>query len=241
MKRHTSAVTGSPSVITFSIQVGTSGFDVARSVARALNYAYYDWTITSQATSLASITAQEDSLAMDQAVVERMVSRLTLASVYDEEVPAGLLGLQVSMVDSALHALASIRHRQVIESVVRGIANAGRAAIVGHGAQVVLGDDPGVLKVLIYASMNYRAEQLAAEQRTKIAGATEVLECSDSLRDDFFRSAHGLDWLSPALYDICLNAEQVPTQTATEAVVVAATGLESARTPIALPASAGYG
>src|SRR5688500_16714265 len=58
-------------VVTFSIQIGSDGYTIARTVAQRLGYRYYDWHITSAAASAAEGGAEESP-----SLVDRMMSRL---------------------------------------------------------------------------------------------------------------------------------------------------------------------
>lgn len=207
--------------ITFSVQVGSGGFAIARSVAEKIGYRYYDWEITSQAAQMAGVSP--DIVAASERVpgfLERMMRRLSAApALSSEEVllepaPSAMVGL-------AVQSLTSDDYRQFIERVVVELADQGEAVIVGHAAQAVLSDRPSVLKVLILGSMEKRAERLAVEQRTALSEALKSIKQSDKDRTELFKRAYHIDWLDASAYDICVNTDKVTSDVAIDAVVAA--------------------
>src|SRR5688500_1895466 len=115
----------SPSVITFSVQLGTPGYGIARMVAAQLGYRYCDSQITSQAGATPGILQELLAGDAQDTLIERMVRRLSAATVYEEEVPAGLVGPEPAALESALKRLAAPEYRRLIEGVVREIAHRG--------------------------------------------------------------------------------------------------------------------
>src|SRR5713101_5058569 len=79
-------------VITFGVELGTPGYGIARMVAAELGYRYYDSQITSRAAEAAGFSAE--TLANDgpQTLVDRIVERLFLATIFEEELPAAMIG-----------------------------------------------------------------------------------------------------------------------------------------------------
>ena len=206
-------------VITFSVQVGTPGFAIARMVAAQLGYNYYDSQITAKAAELSGLSSE--GVAGDgQGLVERIVTRLFAANLYEEELPPSMVGPEPHVLEASLRRLASPWYRGYLEDVVRQIADRGNAIIVGHGSQVLL--NGAVLKVLIHGSMNIRAERLAAARNTTIEEATAAASELDRSREDFFQQAYGVDWLDHSLYDLSLNSDHLSVGLATRVILTAA-------------------
>jgi CMP/dCMP kinase len=205
------------SVVTFSIQVGSDGFSVARNVAERLGFRYYDWHITSKAAERED--AEED---LPYSMVDRMMKRLMAATIDQGELPASMLSPSPALLAQALQTLGRLEHRMQIEEVVRQLANSGSSVIVGHGSQVVLENEPNVLKVLVVGDLERRAARLAAEQGSSVVYAKNIVQELDKLRDDFFRATYNLDWLSPSLYDLVINTDDFATEACTALVLAAA-------------------
>jgi len=211
----------SASTITFSVQVGSGGFAIARAVAEKLGYRYYDWEVTSQAAEMAGVPP--DVVAAAERVpgfVERMMRRLSTAPALSAE--EAVLEPAPAMIMSAVQGLTSDDYREFVERVVRELAERGDAVIVGHAGQAILKKSPGVFKVLVIGSVPARSERLAAEQSSTVEQALATIKQSDKDRSDLFKRVYRLDWLDAAVYDLCINTDHVPLEVAVEAVSAAA-------------------
>src|SRR5688572_10614937 len=167
---------GSAQVVTLSVQVGSDGFAIARGVAARMGFRYFDWQITSRAF------AQDVAVGRDQpAFADRIMARLSAATILEEEVPAALMPPNPEILKDALTKLSERELRTDAETVVRDLALEGKAVIVGHGSQVVLQGWPGVLKVLTHGSFEKRAARLAAEQRSRPADVVQMLTELDAM------------------------------------------------------------
>ena len=207
--------------ITFSVQVGSDGFAIARAVATELGYKYYDWQITTKAASLVGPVPGDLNTAD---FADRILGRLSAAAVLEEEVPSGFIGPSPSLLEHALRSLSRGGYRNAIEEVVRQIAAEGEAVIVGHTSQIVLRDWPGVLKVLVRGSFEQRAARLATEQRITRHEATKMVIELDQMRRDFFDHVYNVDWLDSSLHDLTINTDQIPTAAAVQMIVTAVCG-----------------
>jgi cytidylate kinase len=205
-------------VVTFTVQLGSGGFAIARSVAEKLGYRYYDWEVTSQAAQMAGVAP--DVVAASERVpgfIERMMRRLAAAPAVPSD--EAVIEPPATMIGSAVQSLTSDDYRQFVERVVRELAAAGEAVIVGHAAQAILKGQHGVFKVLVLGDPRRRAERLAAEQRTSVESALSTVKQSDKDRAELFRRAYRIDWLDASLYDLTLNSDSVPAEAAIAAIV----------------------
>jgi cytidylate kinase len=211
------------SVVTFSVQVGAPGTAIARQVAEALSYRYYDWEVTSQAAALAGVSP-EVIVASERVpgFLERVLNRLLSASALSADETQAIFGPNPAVVTAALQSLSSEDYRSFIERVLAGLADRGEAVIVGHAGQAALAGRPGVLRVLVHGSAERRAERLAAEREMSPEEALKAIIQSDMDRAKFFKRAYKLDWLGAAAYDLTLNSDNIPTETARDIVLAAA-------------------
>jgi cytidylate kinase len=209
------------STITFSVQVGSGGFAIARAVSEQLGFRYYDWEVTSQAAEMAGVSP--DVVAASERVpgfLERMMRRLSAAPALSSE--EALLEPAPNVVGLAVQSLTSDDYRQFIERVVVELADKGDAVIVGHAGQAVLAERHNVLKVLVLGSIEKRAERLAVEQRIAVNEALATIKQSDKERTELFRRAYHIDWLDASTYDVCVNTDRITPEVAVESVVAAA-------------------
>jgi cytidylate kinase len=208
-------------IITFTVQLGSGGFVIARSVAEKLGYHYYDWEVTSQAAQMAGVSPEV--VAASERVpgfVERMMRRLAMTPMLPLDEAA--IGPAPSMMVSAVQSLTSDDYREFVERVVRELADRGEGVIVGHAAQAVLKGKAGVFKVLVIGEASKRAERLAEEQHITVDQALATIKLSDRDRAELFRKVYRFDWMDAGAYDLCLNTDFVPADVAMAAVVGAA-------------------
>jgi cytidylate kinase len=134
-----------------------------------------------------------------------------------------MLGPDPSVIATAVQSLGSEDYRRFIEQVVEGLAESGEAVLVGHAGQATLHDRAGVLKVLVYGAPKLRAERMVREERAAtIEQALKNVSDTDRDRLRLFKSAYHVDWLDPAMYDLCLNTDRLPPEECVGLVVAAA-------------------
>jgi CMP/dCMP kinase len=207
--------------VTFAVQIGSGGFEIARLVAEQLNYRYYDWEVTSEAAKQAGVSAGVVAASEHApSLLERIMDRLMSTGVYDDEVSIGRLS--ATTMSTAIQSLSSRQYRELIEQVVRQLADAGSAVIVGHASQVVLAGRSGVLKVLICGSPARRVERLAVEDGLSLQEASNAVHSSDKERGSFFKQTYGADLLGASLYDVVVNTDQVALEGAVDLIIKAA-------------------
>lgn len=217
-------------VVTFSVQVGALGYPIARAVADRLGYKYYDWEVTSRAIELSGVSQEVIEAAEGtEPLFERVMRRLYLANLLESELPPSMISGAFRMAETTVQTLSSQRYRSFIEEVVRELGAAGDAVIVGHGANIILRDRPGVLKVLVRGSLVDRARRVVLEQGGNFEEAVTALEQSDRLKGSYLHGAYGIDWLDSSLYDLVISTDHLSPTVAADAIVAAASGVSHAR------------
>lgn len=191
-------------VVTVSRQLGANGEAIAREVARRLDFGYLDQEVIVRAAGEAGVTPElvEDAEHFPS-LKERMLRAIGRSS--------GMIPFSwYAPAPEAVEALyASERYRALLEQVIREVAHEGHAVILGHGGQVILSDRWDTLRVLVTASIQLR--DLRLRDRVPDRDAEEARrqrERSDSERITYFERVHGVEWLSPRLYDLCLNTDR---------------------------------
>lgn len=157
-------------VIAISGPHGARREEVARRVAAALGFEYFDRTIASRIGAHAHASSARLE-ALDEHAIDP----------YSEAL-AGF-ALQPSM-----HAA---EYRSELYHVVRGISDAGNAVVVGHGARYVLGSHV-CLRVYVTAPRSERVDHIASRGIDQREAEREV-EKVDSDRAGFVRDYFGAD------------------------------------------------
>ena len=217
--------------ITFSVQIGSRGFEIARLVAERLKYRYYDWEVTSQAAREAGVSPQTVAAAeQSTSGLKRIMERLFAASAFVPD-DTTLEGPHTATMEAAIRTLTSDDYRSLIEQIVADLAAQGDAVIVGHAAQLVLKQNEGVLKVLVCGSPAARSARLAADEHMTPEAAAASVQESDRERINFFKQVYKVDLLDARLYDLCLNTDRLTVEAAVDLVLLYAASVAAPPSP----------
>jgi cytidylate kinase len=179
--------------VTISELLGTNGDQIARQVAKSLNYTYY---------------GEEELL---KAAEER--GFLTDVQKLDEKGPALLERFFSEKPKVYLDRL---------QSVIFEVAKKGDGIFFGKGSQLLLNSFGCALHVLVTGSTEKRIERIMKEKGLRREIAEKIIERSDHDKKGFFRFAFNEDWLNPHLYDLILNTDKLSIESAANMVVDAA-------------------
>lgn len=106
---------------------------------------------------------------------------------------------------------------QNLNSVIRGLACFGDIVIVGRGSFAVLEGLDDVLNVRIQAPFEHRVRVfMEIEKITDRDKAAKLLEEKGSLRSAFVESTYQTPWDSASNFDIVINTDKIPPETAVE-------------------------
>ena len=211
-------------VVTFAVQLGSGGFEIAQTIAEKLGYRYLDSEVIAQAAALAGVSP--DTIAAAErwpTFVERMLERLALTTVVSE----GVLPTPPTA-NPATMMLTSADYRQLVEQVVQSLAAEGHCVIVGHAGQAILRNKPHVFKVLVHGSKERRVARLAEEEGIDANEAMSRIKDSDRQRIDFFKHVYNIDWLDSSSYDMTINTDDVDSSTAVSLIM---TGISAVSSP----------
>lgn len=129
-----------------------------------------------------------------------------------------------------LSIMTSETYRELIGNVIRSIADAGGAVIVGHGSHVILKEHPNALRVFLNAPLAVRAARISQMQGLDLAAAEKFVRESDVTRRTFFEQQYNIRRNEAQNYDLCLRTEHLSFETCAEVICLAATQLVEART-----------
>lgn len=216
-------------VICVSRTLGAGGEEVARALSQRLGFRYVDEEIVAKAAEKDDVDVQ---LVKDaekrQSFIDRLLESLAIApSPEVMAVSPGLMhpaafgtGLELAGTGAALRGTE--HYRQLIRDVVRETARQGDVVIFAHAAGMALAGEEGVLRILVTASPEIRAQRLAAARKISADEASALLKDSDRSRRDYFKTFYDIREESPTHYDIIVNTDALSVEQAIEAVVSAA-------------------
>ena len=194
-------------LITVTRQMGSGGTFVAYDVAKKLGISYFDREIIKLAAG--RLGRDENWLEHYDEHSPGLVERFLRAFGYGSpETPGAFSSFEQPDYDRELFDVES--------GILREIAASRDAVIVGRGGCELLKDQPGQLRVLIHAPLEFRAQRLLEARRlANLSEAREFVTASDSNRARFIRENFGADWLSADNYHICLDSSRVSIEACT--------------------------
>lgn len=212
-------------VVCISHNQEAGGDRIAREVATRLGFRYVDEEIIARAANIAQVDPEVVAAAeRKQTLLRRFFDALAAATVIGSPL-AIASGLPTEMFpDSVMVRGVNDDLRILIRAAIHEVAKAGDAVIVAHAASLALAGEPGVLRVLVSAPENVRAERLSQSSMKTIAEASAIIAESDEGRKNYFRSFYEIPEELPTHYDLVINTEVLTAEQAAALVVAAARG-----------------
>lgn len=200
------------SVVTIARELGARGEDVGRVVAEKLGYRYADDEIIAAASQRAGVSKE---------AIERAEHRPSLIG----RILESMAGLPVEPSVYYAQALSAPRaalpsgYDELIRDVIVETASAGKVVIVAHGAGICLADTPGVLRTLISATPETRAQRLSEGGAVDLEKARRAVDSSDSDRQDFLRRFYDVRHEEPWHYDLVINTSRLTPEQAADIII----------------------
>lgn len=182
-------------VITISRQMGSGGANVGKIVANELQYLLYDREIIEH-------IAEETGSTEDHITRQESVSRDAVSSML------------LNMLDSR-HVTDAVYARSLIR-IMRTIAEAGRAVIIGRGGGCIL---PQSLRVRIIAPFDLCVQRTAVLRDIDEKTAKTVVLETDHARKRFLRNILGCDPNDPLLFDLVINTGSMSLEDAAQLII----------------------
>jgi cytidylate kinase len=216
-------------VICVSRTLGAGGEEVARALSQRMGFRYVDDEIVAAAADKEGVDVEVVKDAeRRKSFIDRLLESLAVAPAPEVmAVSPGLMhpaafatGLELSGTGAALRGTE--HYRQLIRDVVRDTARQGNVVIVAHAAAMALAGQEGVLRLLITASPEVRAQRLSTAQHVGLGEAQAMVKDSDKSRRDYFKQFYNVGEELPVHYDLVVNSDTLTIDQIVEAVVSAA-------------------
>jgi len=110
-------------------------------------------------------------------------------------------------------------YRIALQAAMCEMAEGGNLVYHGHIGHELLPGIRHVLKVLLTAPMEFRIEQIRAQQGLDEAAARRYIDQVDSARTRRLMALFGTDWRDPSRYDLVLNMAQMRLESARQVIV----------------------
>jgi hypothetical protein len=218
-------------VICVSRALAAGGEEIGRAVSQRTGFRYADEEIVAQAARRDNVDvglvqdAERRQTFMERlltSLVETPASDMLAVSQGSPHPAAFLTGEEMTRSGPALRGREHFR--QLIRDVIRDTAREGNVVIVAHAAAIALAGEEGVLRVLVTASPQVRAERLAAARGIGAEEAARVIKDSDKSRRDYLKAFYGITEELAVHYDIVVNTDVLSFEQAVDAVLAATQG-----------------
>lgn len=207
-------------VICLSHTDGSGGDGVGRAVADRLGYRYVNDEIIVEAARLARVEPAVVAAAeKKQSLLDRILDSLARAQ---DALGAAALGAGIAApvyAEDYLQHLEQDDLRAMIRAAILEVEKSGNAVIGAHAASMALAGRPGVLRVMVTAPREVRAERIARERSLPADEAASVIDKGDRGRRDYLRTFYGIDEEQPTHYDLVVNTEGLSPGQVAELVV----------------------
>jgi cytidylate kinase len=185
-------------VITVSRQLGSGGTAIARQVSRRLGFRYVDREILSRATE--HLGSEEDNIAFREERVSGFMEDLLRGFIYGPP--------ESAYIPPPVRPVYDIDLFSAEADIIRKIADAYDAVIVGRAAFHVLRDRPGLIKVFLHAPEASRIRRVMETRRITDHGkAAGMIRESDSSRRRFIESVAGVQWTDACCYHLSVDTD----------------------------------
>ena len=167
-------------IVTIAREHGTCGKQIAKLLASKLNIPYY--SKDQLATVAKNCGLAQSFITNDYENEEKLLYNLYLST--------------------------NVGQQSVIaqEKIIRKIANEGSCVIVGRAANHVLWNYDNVLKVFLYAPIEYRTQNIQAMYDDTKEEAYEHMRRSDKARATYYQNVSGYEWKNFNNYNLCIDA-----------------------------------
>lgn len=213
-------------VVCISRSLAAGGEVVGQAVAQRLGFRHVDEEVIAKAAAKANVDPRVVAAAeTKRPLIKRLVEAIGMAQGMAD--PLGFatgLPLELSYYQAGIvpAAVVSEDYRTLIREAIQEIAAEGRAVIVAHAASMALAGSEGVLRVLLTASPDTRAQRLAAADNVSESKAASSVAESDRARRDYFHRFYGVKEELATHYDIVVNTDVLTPEQAVSLIVGAA-------------------
>jgi cytidylate kinase len=200
------------SVISISRALAAGGDEIARDVAKELDFRFVDDEIIERAAEKAGCSPTTiANVERTPSLIDRILNHLGSTPI-----EAG----QGAYVPIVLNASES--YEALIADVIRETAADGKVVILAHGGSIALRDVPGVLRVLVSGSPEVRTARYQKFTGMSEAETKKEIEKSDRARRDFLQRLYDVQHELPTHYDLVINTDRISAANAKDLIVAAA-------------------
>ena len=193
-------------VITIGRQYGRGGREIGARLAKDLGLGFYDKNILRLNSDESGIKESFYHMA-DEKAGNKLLYRIVKSLAPELGTPS--LGPDLIAADNLFRFQSE---------VIRKLAAEEDCVIIGRCADYVLDGFDGLVKVYLYADMDYRVERITQLGYYEPKDVKKNIKRIDRERRDYHRYYTGRDWENVENYDLMLNTARLGTEGAVKAV-----------------------
>ena len=193
-------------VITIGRQYGSGGREIGARLAKELGLGFYDKNILRLNSDESGIKESFYHMA-DEKAGNKLLYRIVKSLAPELGTPS--LGPDLIAADNLFRFQSE---------VIRKLAAEEDCVIIGRCADYVLDGFDGLVKVYLYADMDYRVERITQLGYYEPKDVKKNIKRIDRERRDYHRYYTGRDWENVENYDLMLNTARLGTEGAVKAV-----------------------
>ena len=195
-------------VVSISRQFGAGGRTLGQKVAARLGYQFVDQDLIDRVAEKADVSVEWVE-AVEQEVggrLMRIISGLVSSNFIER-----LLGDSASDFDEK-------KYIEFIRRVMQDIAEQGEAVIIGRASQIILAENPEVVRVLLVADMDDRIEFMMKRHNLDRIAADKAIAIGERKRSALMSVFGVTNPNDPSHYHVVINTSETPLKWAEDIV-----------------------
>lgn len=193
-------------VITIGRQFGSGGREVGSRLAGDLGIGFYDKNILRMNSDESGIKESYYHLA-DERPGNKLLYKIIKGLTPEKGAPS--LGADLVSADNLFRFQSE---------VIKGLASEEDCVIIGRCADYVLEGMEGLVRIFLYADMDYRVDRITQLGYYDARDVKQNIKRMDRERRDYHRYYAGKDWENLENYDLMLNTASLGTEGTVRAV-----------------------
>ncbi len=191
-------------VITIGRQYGSAGRHIGEELAAKLGIKFYN-------NELISLAAQKSGMAHH--VVEEANEKATNSLLYTLAMGSSFWGGNAGVAfDMPINDKLFVTQSDIIKE----LADEGPAVFIGRCADYVLRGYPNLIKLFIYAPMDFRAEHIAELHNVTPDKAKDIIVKTDKRRANYYNYYTGQKWGKLENFDLAVDSSRLGIETTAE-------------------------
>lgn len=193
-------------IVTIARQFGSGGREIGEELSKKLGVKFYD-------KELISIAAKESNIAPE--IFENVDEKATNSLLYSLSLGLYSFSNTYSVGDNlpVNDKLYILQHK-----IIKKVADEGPCVIVGRCADHILRDRNDVLRVFIYADLDFRVKRAIDLKGVKPSKAEQVVQKTDKSRSNYYNFYSGKKWGLTENYDLCINRTKLTCEQVAEII-----------------------